>query len=108
MARTNRVEAREKALKRLRGKLKAPARLKALREAMGLSQEELAQKLGRSGPSVNDWENGKRLPSLGSPLLLQAWSEEAVRALELPPDVALAPIEWASKADRARLNPEAA
>jgi len=37
--------------------------LKSLRKQLGLSQEELAQKLGVSFTSVNRWENGQTKPS---------------------------------------------
>lgn len=37
--------------------------IKELRMKLGLSQEQLAQKLGVSFVSVNRWENGKSKPS---------------------------------------------
>lgn len=37
--------------------------LKTLRKKLGLSQEELAQKLGVSFTSVNRWENQQTKPS---------------------------------------------
>ena len=40
-----------------------PARIKSIRQQLGLSQEELAQKLGVSFTSVNRWENGQTKPS---------------------------------------------
>lgn len=40
-----------------------PRRIKSLRQQQGLSQEELAQKLGVSFTSVNRWENGQTKPS---------------------------------------------
>lgn len=36
--------------------------IKKLREAMGLTQEELAREIGVSFATVNSWENGKRTP----------------------------------------------
>lgn len=40
-----------------------PRKIKAIRQRLGLSQEELAQKLGVSFTSVNRWENGQTKPS---------------------------------------------
>ena len=40
-----------------------PKLLKTLRKKLGLSQEELAQKLGVSFTSVNRWENQQTKPS---------------------------------------------
>ena len=37
--------------------------IKSLRKQLGISQEELAQKLGVSFTSVNRWENGQTKPS---------------------------------------------
>ena len=37
--------------------------IKSIRQKLGLSQEELAQKLGVSFTSVNRWENGQTKPS---------------------------------------------
>lgn len=38
------------------------AKLRAIRDARGLSQEELARQLGVSFPTVNSWERGKSQP----------------------------------------------
>lgn len=40
-----------------------PKLLKSLRKKLGISQEELAQKLGVSFTSVNRWENEQTKPS---------------------------------------------
>jgi DNA-binding transcriptional regulator YiaG len=40
-----------------------PKHIKFIRQYLGLSQEELAQKLGVSFTSVNRWENGQTKPS---------------------------------------------
>lgn len=40
-----------------------PRKIKSIRQKLGLSQEELAQKLGVSFTSVNRWENGQTKPS---------------------------------------------
>lgn len=46
----------------------AAKEIRALREAMGLSQEKFAAKLGVSFSTVNRWENGRGQPS---PLAVQ-------------------------------------
>jgi len=40
-----------------------PEEIKKLRKRLGLSQEELARKIGVSFTSVNRWENGQSKPS---------------------------------------------
>lgn len=40
-----------------------PVQVKALREQLGLSQEDLARKIGVSFATLNRWENGKSNPS---------------------------------------------
>lgn len=42
--------------------------VRALRQARGLTQEQFAQKLGVTFPTVNRWENSKATPS---PLAMQ-------------------------------------
>ena len=39
--------------------------IKAIRSAYGLSQEDLAKKLGVSNRAVSTWETGKRTPLMG-------------------------------------------
>ena len=39
-------------------------RLKELREDMGISQAELAEKTGFSAPCINRWEKNIRIPNL--------------------------------------------
>ncbi len=39
-----------------------PALIKELRERLGLTQEQFAQKVGVTYSTVNHWENGKRMP----------------------------------------------
>lgn len=39
-------------------------RIKQLREAAGLSQRELGERIGISGPAVAMWESGENRPSL--------------------------------------------
>lgn len=43
-----------------------------LRQALGLTQEKLAQRLGVSFPTINRWENGRSKPS---PLALKQIEE---------------------------------
>jgi DNA-binding transcriptional regulator YiaG len=42
--------------------LDIPKLVKELRERLGLTQEQFAQKVGVTYGSVNHWENGKRTP----------------------------------------------
>ena len=39
-------------------------RIKELREAAGMSQRELGERIGISGPAVAMWESGENRPSL--------------------------------------------
>lgn len=39
-------------------------RIKQLREAAGMSQRELGERIGVSGPAVAMWESGENRPSL--------------------------------------------
>ncbi len=39
-----------------------PKLIKRLREWLGLTQEQFAQRVGVTFSSVNHWENGKRMP----------------------------------------------
>ena len=39
-------------------------RIKELREAAGISQRELGERIGISGPAVAMWESGENRPSL--------------------------------------------
>ncbi len=49
-----------------------PALVKRLRSELRLTQEKLAQKLGVSFSTVNQWENGRRRPH---PFLLRRLEE---------------------------------
>jgi len=49
-----------------------PALIKELRERLGLTQEQFAQKVGVTFSTVNHWENGKRTPQ---PYLFQRLRE---------------------------------
>jgi transcriptional regulator with XRE-family HTH domain len=42
--------------------LDIPNLIKELRERLGLTQEQFAQRVGVTFSSVNHWENGKRTP----------------------------------------------
>ena len=49
---------------------KSPAELvKAIRKAMGLTQEQFAAQFGVTVATVNRWENGKHFPT---PLVMEA------------------------------------
>lgn len=39
-----------------------PALIRELRQRLGLTQEQFAQKVGVTYSTVNHWENGKRVP----------------------------------------------
>jgi transcriptional regulator with XRE-family HTH domain len=49
-----------------------PALIKELRERLGLTQEQFAQRVGVTYSTVNHWENGKRTPQ---PFLLRRLQE---------------------------------
>jgi len=55
-----------------------PKLIKDLRDQLGLTQEQFAQKVGVTYSSVNHWENGKRMPQ---PFLIR-------RLLELKQELA--------------------
>ncbi|MEM8643018.1 MAG: helix-turn-helix transcriptional regulator [Cyanobacteria bacterium P01_G01_bin.54] len=38
--------------------------VRSLRESSGLSQEQLAARLGKTRNTIADWENGKKIPRL--------------------------------------------
>ena len=38
--------------------------IRSYREKLGLTQEEMACRLGVSGPAVNKWENGNTMPDI--------------------------------------------
>ena len=44
--------------------------LKALRKEMGLTQEQLAEKLAVSGRTVSRWETGSNMPDIGMLVVL--------------------------------------
>ena len=46
----------------MRGEPFDPSRLKVLRERLGLSQQEMATRLGVSVQSIHRWESGKKGP----------------------------------------------
>lgn len=51
-------------------------KIKAIRQHLKLSQEDLAQKLGVSFTSVNHWENGQTKPSKLARKQLEALCKE--------------------------------
>lgn len=64
--------------------------LKSIRKKLGISQSELAKKLGVRRETISDWERGKHSPSLSIPqfktlsLLLQ---EAGIKLDDLPDDL---------------------
>ncbi len=44
--------------------------LKRLRESVGLTQEQLATRIGRSLSVVQKWEQGKRIPTIDNSAVL--------------------------------------
>ena len=46
----------------MKREINVPALIKGLRKSKGMTQEQLAQRLGVAFSSVNSWENGKRKP----------------------------------------------
>lgn len=59
-----------------------PERVKEIREAMGLTQEDFAHKLGTSVSTVNRWENGKNRPGRMATRLLEMMADK-IRQPEL-------------------------
>lgn len=47
---------------RLRQDLPDPAQRRAIREAVGISQHELAEAIGVTRQAISHWENGTRTP----------------------------------------------
>ncbi len=57
------------------------ARVAALRETRGLSQNALAERVGVTPPAISQWESGKRLPDVGKLVALAAALRVTVGAL---------------------------
>lgn len=62
---------------------KLPSTLKRVREALGISQEDLARELGVSFATVNRWENGKTTPSRLARSQFEAFCSRMVEAGKL-------------------------
>jgi len=60
-----------------------PRLIKELRDKLGLTQEQFAQKVGVTFPTINNWEKGNRIPH---PFLFQ-------KLLEMAEEVGLKNIE---------------
>jgi DNA-binding transcriptional regulator YiaG len=91
--------------------------LLALREAMGLTQNGLAEILGTQGPILHAWEKGtpapeggrrRKRPTGASPHKIEAWSRSVVQRLELPDKAILAATKWLDPDDLADLEALAA
>ena len=68
----------------------SPTKLRKLRKRVGLSQEELARRLGVARVTVTRWENGSRRPSkiaelalrnIIEPVHISSWQQLAGAAL---------------------------
>ncbi len=56
---------------------KSPAELvKAIRKAMGLTQEQFAAQFGVTVATVNRWENGRALPQPLAMKNLKKWADK--------------------------------
>ena len=56
---------------------KSPAELvKAIREEMGLTQEQFAAQFGVTVATVNRWENGRAIPQPLAMKNLKEWAEK--------------------------------
>ncbi len=56
---------------------KSPAELvKAIRKAMGLTQEQFAAQFGVTVATVNRWENGRALPQPLAMKNLKEWADK--------------------------------
>lgn len=62
-------------------------KIKQWRTSNGLSQTELARRVGVSQSAVNQWESGHTRPSVLSSLRLERVSEGALKAVELEPAI---------------------
>lgn len=102
MRHVDRAAAAKAAKERLEkpGLLSPAERLKALREALELTQKQVADQMGVSGPSVNDWENANGRPQESSPYLIQAWTMWAAEQLALPAAAMVMASEWMTDAER--------
>lgn len=63
-------------------------RIRAARRAKGMTQKELAEKMGTSYVVISQWENGKRNPKLST-------LEEIAKALEVPVLALIGPMDSA-------------
>ena len=54
---------KEKTMKKENNLISIASRIKAIREALQLTQRELARRLNISGPSLSEFENGKHAPN---------------------------------------------
>jgi DNA-binding XRE family transcriptional regulator len=54
------------------------AKLKAFRKRIGVSQQRAAQAIDCSGPTFNDWENGKKRPEPKFISRIETWTSGEV------------------------------
>jgi transcriptional regulator with XRE-family HTH domain len=71
------------------------ARIRAARRHRGLTQQEVAHKVGITVRSISGWERGKAIPHLDT-------LEALARALGQDPDKFIVPAQWMAAARRAR------
>lgn len=55
-----------------------PGKIKELRKALGLSTTEIAGRMGLSGRTWEDWEQGRRRPNGSAVVLLSQLQDELV------------------------------
>ena len=79
-------------------------RIKEMREALGISQAELAEKVGVKRNTVSSWETLRRPPSNGSILFIcrqfgvsQAWLEAGIGSMFAQKTKSQALGEWAGQ-----------
>ena len=53
--------------------IKVGAFLKDLRKEKGITQEQLAEKLGVSGRTISRWETGKNMPDISLLVISVCW-----------------------------------
>lgn len=77
-------------------------RIREAREGVGLTQADLAARLGRTQTSVSYWESGKRVPGLDDLIDISSALGHPVYAL-LPPEEPRRPVSAMLRAEAARL-----
>ena len=96
MAHVNRPAAAKAAKKRLKdpGALVPADRLRALREALGLTVREVSHEVGLTDPAICARETGKGCPDGATQHRIEAWTRRAAQRLGLSSAAAVLAIEW--------------